>query len=67
MAQQKRDAEAEALRLAIRDRERQRAYWTLRIAMERVQGSIGNPHIVDARALKDYRDALERARRSMKD
>jgi hypothetical protein len=63
----RRDAEAEALRLAIRDRERQRAFWALRMAMDKVQPSIGNPHVVDARALKDYRDAVDRAKRSLKD
>lgn len=66
-AQRKREAEEAALRDAIRLREQQRAFWHLQDSMCRFEPFVGNPHPTDAKAVKQYRDALKRALNSLKD
>jgi hypothetical protein len=66
LERQRQIADAEN-RAAIRFRERQRAFWHLCDVMCRVERSITDPHMTDAKQIKQYYSALKRALSSLKD
>lgn len=66
-AQREREALEEADRQATRWREQKEALRNLTEAIETAKPFITNPHITNAKALKQYRDALRRALNSLKD
>jgi hypothetical protein len=66
MARRQREAKDEALRLAIREKERRLAL----IALDKVMHEMAEmwrKGVLDAPTVKAYRESLDRAKRSMKD